>query len=75
MSFPSEKKTLDYSFHGSELPDDVPDDFDYSKEKEISSRMSTDQIDNMAALKQRHSPYPDTDNKDTTTSKLFETAK
>jgi hypothetical protein len=73
MSFPSEKKTLDYSFHGSELPDDVPDDFDYGKEKEISSRMTSDQIENMA--KQRHSPYPDTDNKDTITSKLFETIK
>ena len=28
IGLPSEKKTLDYSFHGNELHDDVPDDFD-----------------------------------------------
>ena len=71
IGLPSEKKTLDYSFHGSELPDDVPDDFDYSKE--ISNRFSSDQIDDVG-LTQRlaHARSIDADSRDFGLSKIFD---
>lgn len=72
IGLPSDKKTLDYSFHGIELPDDVPDNFDYGKE--ISNRLSSDQIEDLSPPR-TETRYPDPDSRVSGLSKIFEKQK
>lgn len=75
IGLPSDKKTLDYSFHGIELPDDVPDNFDYGKE--ISNRLSSDQIEDLSPPRgtETETRYPDADSTVSGLSKIFEKQK